>query len=125
MKKQKMYRPWRPAALALMGIILLAGCTAPKTLYQWESYQPQVYQYFKGEPKQAQIEALERDMQKITAAGATPPPGYHAHLGLLYADIGKDDQMVQEFRTEKTLFPESAAYVDFLMKNVKRGEEKK
>lgn len=125
MKKQKMYRPWRPVALALTGIILLAGCTAPKTLYQWEDYQPQVYQYFKGEPKQAQIEALERDMQKITAAGATPPPGYHAHLGLLYAGIGKDDQMAQEFQTEKTLFPESAAYVDFLMKNVKRGEEKK
>ncbi|MGO4326964.1 DUF4810 domain-containing protein [Cupriavidus sp. 2TAF22] len=112
-------------ALALTGSVLLAGCASPKTLYQWESYQPQVYQYFKGEPKQAQIEALERDMQKIVAAGATPPPGYHAHLGLLYADIGKDDQMVQEFQTEKTLFPESATYVDFLMKNVKRGEEKK
>jgi len=124
-KKHKQYRPWRPVALALTGSVLLAGCAAPKTLYQWESYQPQVYEYFKGEPKQAQIEALERDMQKIAAAGATPPPGYHAHLGMLYAEIGKDDQMVQEFQTEKTLFPESATYVDFLMKNVKRGEDKK
>ncbi|WP_454724203.1 MULTISPECIES: DUF4810 domain-containing protein [Cupriavidus] len=104
---------------------MLAGCAGPKTLYQWESYQPQVYDYFKGESKQAQVEALERDMQKIQAAGATPPPGYHAHLGMLYADIGKDDQMVQEFQTEKTLFPESGTYIDFLMKNVKRGEEKK
>jgi hypothetical protein len=124
-KTHEMYRPWRSAALALTGIVLLAGCTAPQTLYQWESYEPQVYQYFKGEPKQAQIEALERDMQKITAAGATPPPGYHAHRGLLYADIGKDDRMAREFQTEKTLFPESAAYVDFLMKNIKRGVEKK
>ena len=122
----KSYQPWRPAALALLGSILLAGCAAPaKNLYQWEGYQPQVYQYFKGESKEAQIVSLERDMQKITAAGGTPPPGYHAHLGLLYAGTGKDDQMVQEFQTEKTLFPESATYVDFLMKNVKRGEEKK
>ena len=30
----------------------IAGCqTAPQPLYQWESYQPQVYEYFKGEPK--------------------------------------------------------------------------
>lgn len=28
--------------------------------------------------------------------------------------------MVQSFQTEKALFPESAAYVDFLLKNVKR-----
>ena len=35
--------------------------------------------------------------------------------------MGKDDQMVQEFRTEKVLFPESAAYMDFLLKNAKTG----
>ncbi|MCT7023003.1 hypothetical protein M1743_23395 [Salmonella enterica subsp. enterica serovar Saintpaul] len=29
--------------------------------------------------------------------------------------------MVQEFRTEKALFPESAAYMDFLLKNAKTG----
>ncbi|MDF3831711.1 DUF4810 domain-containing protein [Cupriavidus basilensis] len=121
----KIFRPWRPLAPVLMGSVLLAGCAAPKSLYQWESYQPQVYEYFKGESKQAQVEALERDLQKITAAGSKAPPGYHAHLGLLYADIGKDDQMVQQFQTEKTLFPESATYVDFLLKNVKRGGDKK
>lgn len=105
---------------AVLAGALLAGCAAPQPLYQWESYQPQVWQYFKGEPRAAQVEALERDLQKISAAGNTPPPGFHAHLGLLYADLGKDDMMVQEFQTEKALFPESAAYVDFLLKNVKR-----
>lgn len=110
---------------AVMGSVLLAGCAAPqKSLYQWEQYQPQVYQYFKGEPKEAQIEALERDLQKIRAANGTPPPGYHAHLGLLYSTIGKDDQMVQAFQTEKALFPESSTYIDFLMKNIKRGDKK-
>ena len=48
-------------ALMLTATALVAGCqTAPKPLYQWESYQPQVYEYFKGEPKEAQVEALER-----------------------------------------------------------------
>jgi hypothetical protein len=35
--------------------------------------------------------------------------------------MGKDDQMVQQFNTEKTLFPESGTYMDFLLKNAKAG----
>ncbi|MBU0938106.1 MAG: DUF4810 domain-containing protein, partial [Gammaproteobacteria bacterium] len=75
--------------------------------------------------KEAQVEALERDLQKINASGRQAPPGYHAHLGMLYLSMGKDDQMVQQFRTEKALFPESAAYMDFLLRNAKAPEVKK
>lgn len=109
-------------SLTLAASTVLAGCAAPKTLYQWEGYEPQVYEYFKGEePKEAQAEALERDLQKIRSTGKAVPPGYHAHLGLLYLSMGKDDQMVQQFNTEKTLFPESGTYMDFLLKNAKAG----
>ncbi|RON85472.1 DUF4810 domain-containing protein [Pseudomonas fluorescens] len=112
-------------ALTLAASALLAGCSSPKTLYQWEGYEPQVYEYFKGEePKEAQAEALERDLQKIRSTGKAVPPGYHAHLGLLYLSMGKDDQMVQQFNTEKTLFPESGTYMDFLLKNAKSGDAK-
>lgn len=108
---------------ALVGCVLLTGCqTAPKPLYQWEDYQPQVYEYFKGKHGvEQQISVLELGLQKIRSTGNMAPPGYHAHLGMLYAGIGKDDQMVQEFETEKTLFPESAPYIDFLLKNAKKG----
>ncbi|MFP0196812.1 MULTISPECIES: DUF4810 domain-containing protein [Pseudomonas] len=110
-------------ALTLAASALLAGCSSPQTLYQWEGYQPQVYEYFKSEtPKEAQAEALEADLQKIRASGKPVPPGYHAHLGLLYLSMGKDDQMVQQLRTEKTLFPESGTYMDFLLKNAKSGD---
>jgi hypothetical protein len=112
-------------ALTLAASALLAGCAGPQTLYQWEGYEPQVYEYFKGEePKEAQAEALERDLQKIRSTGKAVPPGYHAHLGLLYLSMGKDDQMVQQFNTEKTLFPESGTYMDFLLKNAKTGVAK-
>lgn len=110
-------------ALMLAASALLAGCApGAQTLYQWEGYEPQVYEYFKGEePKEAQAEALERDLQKIRSTGKAVPPGYHAHLGLLYLSMGKDDQMVQQFNTEKSLFPESGTYMDFLLKNAKAG----
>ena len=109
-------------ALSVLGCTLLVGCAGPQRLYQWEDYQPQVYEYFKGQGSgsEAQIAALESGVQKIRAKGTMPPPGYHAHLGLLYSHQGKADQVVQQFETEKTLFPESAPYMDFLLKKFQK-----
>lgn len=50
----------------------------------------------------------------------TPPPGFHAHLGMLYAQQGQDDQALQALLTEKTLFPESTTYIDFLLAKIKK-----
>jgi len=109
-------------ALAVAGA-LLAGCAAqkPQTLYQWDAYQPQVYAYLKGQasPEQ-QIDSLEQALQQIRAKGNRPPPGFHAHLGALYASVGKGQQAQQEWLAEKEAFPESSAYMDFLLKNLTR-----
>lgn len=102
---------------ALVAALALSACVqAPKPLYGWGSYQGQVYEHLKGTagPEQ-QITALEADLQRQRAEGAAPPPGFHAHLGLLYAALGKDDAALRELQTEKTLFPESAHYIDFLL----------
>lgn len=114
-------KSWHLATTGVLACLLLAGCAQHKPLYQWEGYQQQVYQYLKGEPKEQQIEVLEADLQKIKAQDGAVPPGYHAQLGLLYSSLGKDDQMVQQFQTEKALFPESATYMDFLLNNAKKG----
>ena len=108
--------------------LLLCGYAGPqqKSLYGWDNYQDQLYDHFKtdGNGKEQQIAALEENLQKIRSRGEAVPPGYHAHLGLLYAAIGKEDQLVQELQTEKSLFPESTPYMDFLMRNYKKGVTK-
>ncbi|MES2740731.1 MAG: DUF4810 domain-containing protein [Pseudomonadota bacterium] len=110
------------AAVAACG--LLSACrTAPTSLYQWEGYQPQVYEHFKGGSAEQQIAVLEKDLQAIDAGGKVPPPGYHAHLGYLYSMTGKQDQMVVQFQEEKKLFPESAVYMDFLMAKIQKSEK--
>ncbi|WP_183142196.1 DUF4810 domain-containing protein [Pseudomonas cichorii] len=114
-------RSLRMIAMMLVASAGVAGCAQPKTLYQWGSYQPEVYEYFKGEAKEEQVAKLEEDLQKIRSTNGTPPPGYHAQLGMLYGNLGKDDQMVQQLNTEKALFPESATYMDFLLKNAQTG----
>ncbi|GAB6855688.1 DUF4810 domain-containing protein [Asaia astilbis] len=107
------------AGLALSGI--LAGCSGQSTppLYSWRSFQAQQYIYLQGKTDpQAQIAVLEKDMEKARGKGLSVPPGFHAHLGLLYATQGKTDLAQQEFTQEKTLFPEAATYMDFLLKNM-------
>ncbi|RFU47561.1 DUF4810 domain-containing protein [Paraburkholderia sp. DHOC27] len=113
---------WLPLAATAA---LLSGCAANKSappLYQWDGYQPQVYEYFKAQTTpQQQIDALEKSLQEIRARGSRLPPGFHAQLGMLYASVGKEQQALQEFEAEKQAFPESSTYMDFLTK--KSGQQ--
>jgi hypothetical protein len=106
------------ALLATLAALILSGCAnRPQPLYFWDGYQQQVYQRFENTSSaEQQIAALEESLQKARASDRALPPGFHAHLGMLYAEIGKTDQVRQQFETEKTLFPESAQYMDFLMR---------
>ncbi|MDR2924744.1 MAG: DUF4810 domain-containing protein [Azoarcus sp.] len=106
---------------ALVFAVGLCGCVSPPpTLYGWGSYESQMYAHLAGESREAQIEAMERDLEKIEASGKIAPPGFHAHLGLLYAETGNDAKAVACFGTEKTRFPEAAAYMDFLLKKYEK-----
>jgi hypothetical protein len=110
-------------ALAAATAVLLTGCATQKPLYTWGSYEELIYASYSEPgrmPPEQQIEVLEKDYQKVRATNSRVPPGWHAHLGYLYAAIGKADQAQQEFRTEKAEFPESAVFVDRLLANMGR-----
>lgn len=111
-------------ALALAAALSVAGCSTPKTLYGWGSYQDSLYQSLKGDGKNSpeqQIQDLEEDLQTMASKGASAPPGYYAHLGLLYLQTGRSDQSAAAWQKEKNLFPESAKYMDFLLNNMKKN----
>lgn len=113
------------AGLMVLTTTVLAGCTtAPKTLYQWADYEGMVYEYLKGhgESTEAQTSALERRLGEIDAQGHIPPPGYQAHLGLLYSVTGREDLLVRQLQKEKAQFPESTPFIDFLLRTPLRKE---
>ena len=85
-----------------------------------------LYQYFKsnGTDPGAQIEQLEAQLQKGEAAGAASPPGLHGHLALLYSKLGDEANAVKHLEAERSLFPESANYINFLLKNAAKPASK-
>jgi hypothetical protein len=104
--------------LALIIAICFSGCASQT--YYWGSYEPQVYAYLKGESPARQLSILERDRQTIESNGMTAPPGFYAHLGLLYTEAGNNAEATVCFEMEKKLFPEATVYMDFLLTNLRR-----
>lgn len=111
----------RLAALAVAAALLSACASAPQTLYSWGNYPSAIYETLstpeKADP-QKQIKQLEADLQKARAKNQAVAPGFYAHLAYQYLQVGQTDKAAQYFALEKQTFPESAVYIDRLMKAV-------
>ncbi|MBK1688102.1 DUF4810 domain-containing protein [Rubrivivax gelatinosus] len=115
-------------ALAALGAVLaatLAGCaTAPPTLYHWGDYQRQIYQSLNADDSspQEQLQQLQQQAEKARAGNAALPPGFRAHVGLLMLRLGRDADAAAQFQAEKQAFPESTAYMDFLLRRLQPAQ---
>ncbi len=121
--------PYRRGLRLLGGCMLisvLGACAQPPTLYNWKSYQPEVYAYLKedGADYAAQAQVLEQNIETARSANQSLPPGFHAHLGMLYLKLGNGEKAVEQLQSEKLAFPESAPFMDFLLRNAKTPSAK-
>jgi hypothetical protein len=115
-------------SLRLLGLVVmilagsgLIGCAqAPKRMYHWGGFQAQLYQYFKGDGSnpEEQLRVLNEQAVSARASGAALPPGFHAHIAMIYLRLGRDGEARRELEAEKASFPESAQYMDFLLKRM-------
>lgn len=113
-----------PLLLTALLAATLAGCaTRQQPLYYWGNFQDQQYAYFKGDkgPEDG-IQNLERVREEARSRGRPVPPGFQAHLGMLYGQTGRTDLFEQNLLAERQQFPESAVYVDFLLKKKQKQE---
>jgi hypothetical protein len=104
--------------------VVLAGCAGPKEpppLYGWSGYQANLDTYFRQDKAglDEQIQSMETHKQAIRSANQALPPGYQAHLGLLYGKQGNMARFQQELTAEKQQFPEAESFVDFLLRSFK------
>lgn len=114
------------AASLVVACIALSGCankTATPPLYGWQSYEKNLDSYFRGDRQSldAQAQLMEEDLQKMRAAGNALPPGYQAHMGLLYGKQGDLVRFQQYLQAEKQQFPESQTFIDFLLRKFQKN----
>jgi hypothetical protein len=109
--------------LLAAALALIAGCAASPSLYYWGHYEDLVYASY-AEPGKVdpalQIQQLEADYEAARAHDRRVPPGFHAHLGVLYFETGKPERARQAFLAEKAEFPESAVLMDRLLAQLPR-----
>lgn len=113
-----MYATLSKAAL-LAGACLLGACApVQQPLYYWGNYQSALYQHHKDGMTDyaAQTSEMEAILQRAQAQGKSVPPGLHAHLGMLYFNTGREIEAREQFAMERQLFPESAHFVSFVIK---------
>lgn len=107
--------------------VLLAACgtsSSTKPLYYWENYSNTVYEGMQNKLSASeQITKLEEYLEKARAKDLAVAPGVYAQLGMLYLQTGQQSQAHQAFLKEKEAFPESAAFIDFLLKKQMKGQK--
>jgi len=117
---------WR-LFLMVLAVLLLSACAnnSKRSLYAWGDYPDQTYSYLKGEEKgwREDISELEEQARKAENDRWDLPPGFRAHLGLLYLKAGQPDLAIGYFKAEKKAFPESAAFMDFQLKSFKAVDD--
>lgn len=102
-------------------LLVLAGCAnKPKPLYHWDSFPSQQYSALlrEGVSPDEQIRTMEAQAEKARATNAALPPGFRAHLGMLYLGAGNPQRAKELWVAEKTAFPESSPYMDRLLKKL-------
>jgi hypothetical protein len=106
---------------AALCLLALQGCVhAPKPLYYWESFPKQQYTALLREAvsPDEQIRIMEAQADKARASSAALPPGFRAHLGMLYLGAGKPQRARELWTAEMNEFPESALYMNRLLKRL-------
>jgi hypothetical protein len=106
----------------MLALFILAGCAAkgPGPLYLWDTFPRQQYATLlkEGADPLEQIRLLETHAEKARAAGSALPPGFRAHLGMLYGESGNAQRARELWQAEIVAFPESAPFMDRLLKRL-------
>ena len=98
--------------------VLLSSC-ASETIYYWGHYQELLYDQYQTPGKSTpEIQALklEEDIEYARSKNKPLPPGFFAHLGYQYLQMGRTADAKASFEAEKRQFPESAVLMDRFLK---------
>ncbi len=114
-------------SILLFLLLALGGC-ASQTIYYWGHYQELLYDQYQTPGKstpETQVLKLEEDIEVARSKNKPLPPGFFAHLGYQYLQMGRTEDAKVSFESEKRQFPESAVLMDRFLKKFKTKARKK
>ncbi|MEJ2468715.1 MAG: DUF4810 domain-containing protein [Campylobacterales bacterium] len=108
--------------------VMMSGCAQKKPLYNYGTYSESYYEH-KQEMTDDSALALQKAIEEAIenakeGTSGRVPPGMYANLGYLYLKSGNSKQAIASFNKEKTIYPESAHFMDRLIKKVETAEGK-
>ncbi|WP_233236312.1 DUF4810 domain-containing protein [Bordetella sp. LUAb4] len=109
-------KPSRLRWIAAPATLLLSACTHP-TKYSWGDYDKALYSYYQSDGNAADYQkALESAMQGAESTQKLVAPGLYAEYGYLLMQQKQNAQAVTYFEKEKQAWPESARFMEAMMK---------
>jgi hypothetical protein len=113
--------------LAFILLFGLVGC-ASESIYYWGRYQTLIYDQYNTPGKstpEVQVLNLEEDIEVARSLNKPLPPGFYAHLGYQYLQMGRTADAKASFDAERRQFPESAVLMDRFTKKFQSKSETK
>lgn len=110
--------------LSLSAALLLAGCTnAPQPpLYSWGDYVKSSTRYGMDGHNKEVLEQHSTELKKIIDESEMNKqkvaPGLYAEYGQILFETGKKEDAKRYFLLEKTTYPESATFINQVMKKL-------
>ena len=102
----------------------LSGCvTTSSDLYYWGGYQAMLDKYYRepgNMPPEVQARRLEAIIDDAQRNPAPVAPGIYAHLGVAYADLGRQADAEAAFAREAELYPESTIWLEGMIARARR-----
>lgn len=112
-------------AIVLGGLLSACAEPGPKPpVYGWTGYEEMIYAMY-AKPGEAtpevQVERISAGIEQSESGGYQAGPGLYAHLGYMQYLTGNLDGAREAFGRERTLYPESAAFIDRLLTQLEQG----
>ena len=104
--------------LGILSAVVLTGCGS--SIYRWSGYEGSIagfYDHRDDDITAGHVKSLSSQVEKSQRAGRVPP-GMLAHLAYFYYLNGDTTTAAQYLRAEKETFPESAHFVDFILREI-------
>jgi hypothetical protein len=104
-------------------LLMLGGCVAQHaTKYDWGSYNPSLYTYYKDPAKASELmTSLQAIINSTNAGHGAVPPGVYAEYGYLQLQQGKSQEAAASFQAEEQHWPESKAFMDRMIQVASTG----